>query len=237
MARTKAAKGFDAALREIGERQDRLGELRRELASRRSRFLPASYFNPSDRDSIAAAQVEEQALGRLDEQVQELAVEVEQLWETAAGLQDVEGRLLGDDEEIAAEIAALSERKTLLDAIHRDRHAEDAHDGVDALIRFHRERLDATIGGASIGPREVEMIVGLWSVRDPDLAKALHEVVDARTDYAAGTRDDYRKQAELLGRQTARRRAELDLRAEERAVAEAEAERAAAEARLAAVEA
>jgi hypothetical protein len=213
------------------------GRARRELNDRRGRFLPPGYFSPTDTDDRNRAAIEEKALGQLDEQAQELAVEVEQLWEKAAGLQDVAGRLAGEDEEIEQEIAALEQRKMQLDSVHRNRHAEDAHEAVDGLLAFHRERLDAMLDAASIGPREVQEIIAVWSVRDPELAEALHEVVDRRTDFAPGTRDDYRKQAELIARQIGRRKAELDLRIEERAVAEAEVERAAAEARLAAVEA
>ena len=95
--------------------------------------------------------------------------------------------------------------------------------------------LDALLAAPSVGPNELDAIFAAWPARDPELAKALHATVDRRTDYAPGSRDEYRAQAEPLARQARRRRRELDLRVEERAVAAAEEERAAAEARLAAV--
>lgn len=229
--------GFDRLLRAIGEKQDQLVAVRREVNDRRSRFVPPSAFHETDLDDRARAEVEQDALDALDAAAAKLAAEVEELWAKAASLQDAAGRLPGSDEELEAEIVALEQRRKRLDQEHRGKHAEDAHDVLDGMLAIVRERQNAFLAGPIIGPYELDGILATWALRDPELATLLHATVDRRQDFAPGTRDQYRAQVDLLERQAERRRRELTLRIEERAVAEAEQERQQAEARLAALEA
>ena len=84
-------------------------------------------------------------------------------------------------------------------------------------------------GGSPIGSSSRDVLG-----RDPAFAKALHDAVDSRTDFASGTRDGYRTQRDRLAREVGRRRYELDLRAQEQALEEAEQAKTAAADRLAA---
>ena len=109
------------------------------------------------------------------------------------------------------------QRRRQLVATCEGRFAEDAHEQLDASLAGHRAAFDAHASRPDW--RFADRLVQSYVLgRDPAFAKALHDAVDSRTDFASGTRDGYRTQRDRLAREVGRRRYELDLRAQEQAL-------------------
>lgn len=240
MARmTTKSRNFARALKDIEALQDELMPLVNELARLRGHHIPPAYFEgkPANRDDVARSEAEAAAIAELQERATELEEDVDQLWREAAETQDdASARLEGDDGQLEHEIGMIEERRRDLSRLS-GRFVEDARDNLAVALRLQRERLDALLASPPSRPDLIQAAAAAWALRDPAFEKAMLDRINAATGYAPGPRADWQGQLDQLARQVERRRRELDVRGEERAVADAEAQLREASNRLAAVQA
>lgn len=238
---TNAERTLDAQLAEIEVLKRRLEELRGWRAdAARTQIGTVGAWRPGPYAAGNYTVSELAELERIsayieecDTGIRELEREIQDKWTLAGGLTDSPDRLAGDDDEIARQASALDDRRRQLEA-SRGTFAEDQHDRVDAVLAERRSYTDALLA-SPLGATEIEQLAAAWVWRDEGFREALHKAIDAHPErYTSGVRSSWQAEIDLLGKQAARRRAELSLREQEKAAKEAEAARARAQVELAA---
>lgn len=225
---------IDKVLDDIAEAQPRLRDLRRQLHEARRGHVPPEHFREAwDADEREQAQARQTHIDALEQEIARLEGELVKAWNVAAGLSDSPERLSGDDAEIEAQAAALESRRAQLEQ-QRGTFREDAHDAVDVMLAMRHEHVEALLA-SPLGALEVSQLIEVWPARDPTLVEALHAAIDGREGFTDGDRSAWEAELQTLARQAERRRRELALRAEERRLAEAQADKERAEVELAAV--
>jgi hypothetical protein len=240
MARkTRAEISIDRVLKDIEGATKRLAELRtnKALVAQKIEPMGAVAEFTEDEAKIHAGKI--RYVEETEAEIERLESEIAKAWSYVGGLGEEPGRSKASDDDLRSQLAALEGRQQRLLQL-RGTFKEDFHDQIDAVITFHRDRIDALLA-SPLGAEELEELGRVWSWRDESFREALHSAIDSddhllgARDFAEGSRSSWQAELDLLHRQIARRRAEIELRESESQFAEAAQVREQALARLAPV--
>jgi hypothetical protein len=240
MARkTRAEVSIDKVLKDIETAQKQLAELRTNKALVAQKIEPMGAVSEFTEDEAKIHAGKIRFVEESEVEIERLESEIAKAWAFCAGLGEEPGRSKASDDELGSQLAALEGRQQRLLRL-RGTFKEDFHDQIDAVITFHRDRIDALLA-SPLGAEELEELGRVWSWRDESFREALHAAIDSddhllgARDFAEGSRSSWQAELDLLNRQIARRRAEIELRESERQFAAAAQVREQALARLAPV--